>query len=93
MSGDIAEYTRESDLTLSELARFGERNTTLASWMCFVATDYGSIGDVDKAVSYGRKCLTLPSGWTSWNLRLHPAWQEILDKPQVQALLREFPPR
>jgi hypothetical protein len=85
-----AEYKREAELNLQGLAAYGARSWQLASWYCDVASDYASFGDIDGAISHARKCLTLPSGATTWNIRLDPNWQGILGKPQVQALLREY---
>jgi hypothetical protein len=45
---------------------------------------------VEKAVSYGKRCLNLRSGWTSWKLRLLPECQRILSDARVQAFSREF---
>jgi hypothetical protein len=89
-AGNEAEFKREANLTLEGLAAYGERNVMLANWYCYFAAHYASFGDVDGAVSHARKCLTLPSGNTAWNIRLHPDWQGILGRPQVQALLKEF---
>jgi TolB-like protein/tetratricopeptide (TPR) repeat protein len=89
LTGNREEFAREADATIAALARFGDRNGALSSWTCITASNYAGIGDVAHAISYGKQCLTLPSGQTTWNLRLHPEWQGILGDPKVKAFLNE----
>jgi hypothetical protein len=91
LSGNREVFAGEADATIAGLARFGDRHGLLAAWTCFIANDYAGIGDVAHAISYGKQCLTLPSGQTIWNLRLSPDWQGVLLDPKVQAFLSESP--
>jgi hypothetical protein len=93
LSGRTAEFSREAETTVRELARYGNESFALANWACAIANNYAGIGDVPNAISYGQRCLTLPSGTTVWNLKLSPDWQGILTDPKVQALFREFSTR
>jgi serine/threonine-protein kinase len=91
LSDRTEEYAGEADTIIAELSRSGgDRSMGMATFTCRIARDYAGAGDVVKAISYGRRCLTLPSGYTVWNVRLSPDWQRILSDSRVQAFLREF---
>jgi hypothetical protein len=91
LSGDYVQFARETDAELAALAaRYGERSTVFSVSVCSPAIQFAAIRDVANAISYARRCLTLPSGITTWNLRLSPWWQGILSDSRVQAFLREF---